>query len=338
MAVAHNLTSITDNLSGFDPVNGITDGTTIGNQWIMWKLFEGLSAFDTTIKKITNASPTPTFLQGSVGSGFQTEPAQNANGTGTLRFYKTNDAGLSQTPASAIICEWNDGGSYASLFFNYFRYLIDGGALYSPSTTNTVQNGAVSQNSVYYNGWTTTGTVNANVPKVIFWKSSNANCLMAINKNTGAYQGCLIWFTPVISGYKHTVGAITQGLHSNFIVSVNVAGGTHYMEGIAQQSEGSSTVIGNSLSPLCSAGILPSSVFTFSSVNNLIGGKLRFAVNNDSTFKIISEEIEGVLLVNPSAASAAVGQISQFNSTYYLNCGNISDGRVTHKILLELGT
>lgn len=338
MAVSHNLSTITDNLSGFDPVAGETDGTTIGNGWLLWKLFEGLTAFDSTYKKITNASPTPSFLQGAVGSGFQTEPAKNSNATGNIRFYKTDDPGLSQATPSCFIHDWVDEGSYANLALIRFRHLVSGGTIYAPTNTAYVQTGAGVLNSLYYNGWSTTGTVMASIPKVIFWKSSNATAIMAINKSTGAVAGGALWFTPNISGYKHNVGAITQGLHSNVIFLINLNAGTHWIEGGTNESEADQSALVSKLSPICSAGWLPSSLFTFNSINNLIGGKLRMAVVNNSTYKYVSDEIEGVLLAHPTAAASAIGTILQFNTKYYLHWATISDGRANHRVLLELGT
>jgi hypothetical protein len=117
---------------------------------------------------------------------------------------------------------------------------------------------------------------------------------------------------------------------------INNNNGTQWIEGGTNEAEGDQAALVSRLSPICSAGLLPSSVFTFSAINNLIGGKLRFGLVNNAIYKTISDEIEGVMLINPSASALAIGQVAQFNSKYYLHWGNISDGRTTHRVLLEL--
>ena len=59
MAIIHNLTSIASNLSGFDPTAEVTPGSAVGKSWLLWRIFEALAAFDTTIKKITDSLPHP---------------------------------------------------------------------------------------------------------------------------------------------------------------------------------------------------------------------------------------------------------------------------------------
>ena len=343
--IYHNLSTINDNLSGFDPVAGESDGTTIGKSWLLWKLFEGLSAFDSNIIKITNASPTPTFLQGEAGTALQTEPAKNRATNGDyLRFYMANDVGLSQTPASAIVYEMklvNATNSAYSICAFKLRHIIDGSAVYAPSTDGDLFSGtsaALTQN-FYVPLFGTTTTTMSNIPKIFFWKSANANGIMGINKNDGTYQGGGIWYNPSISGYRHNVGVITDGVDARLTVINNLAGGgAGYIEAFTQTYQAVANALASGLSPLCSAGSMPTNLFTFSAINNLIAGKLRFGMKHDSQIKLITDEIEGIILANPTAVSIGYGQIYSWNSKYYMQHSIISDGRESHRILLELGT
>jgi len=82
MSIIHNLSSPANNLSGFDPVEDVIPGSVVGKSWLLWKVFEGLSLFDTNIKKITDDYPTPVFLRSEVGSNLQTEPVLNRSTAG----------------------------------------------------------------------------------------------------------------------------------------------------------------------------------------------------------------------------------------------------------------
>ena len=344
MAISHNLSTVNDNLSGFDPVAGESDGTTIGKSWLLWKLFEGLSAFDSNIVKITNASPTPTFLQSEAGTTLQTEPAKNRATVGDyLRFYMTNDPGLSQTPANAVVYEMKlttGNSSYPICAFK-LRHIIDGSAVYAPSTdgdTFPLSGTSIGQN-FYVPLFATTTTTMSNIPKIFFWKSANANGIMGINKNDGTYQGGGLWYNPSISGYRHNIGAITEGINARLTIINNPYGnGTGYIEPFTQTYQALVSSLVSGLSPLGSAGSMPTNLFTFSSINNLIAGKLRFGMKHDSQIKLVTDEIEGIILANTTAVNIGYGQIYSWNSKYYMQHSIISDGRESHRILLELGT
>jgi hypothetical protein len=344
MAISHNLSTVNDNLSGFDPVAGESDGTTIGKSWLLWKLFEGLSAFDSNIVKITNASPTPTFLQSEAGTTLQTEPAKNRATTGDyLRFYMTNDPGLSQTPANAVVYEMNftSPGTTNSVCSFKLRHIIDGSAVYAPSgDSDTLSGYSTTSGQLFYicNIYSTTTTM-SNISKLVFWKSANANAVMGISKVDGTYQGGGIWYNPSISGYRHNVGVITNGVNARLTVINNPYGnGAGFIEPFTQTYQASPSALASGLSPLCSAGSMPTGLFTFSSINNLIAGKLRFGMKHDSQIKLVTDEIEGIILANTTAVNIGYGQIYSWNSKYYMQHSIISDGRESHRILLELGT
>lgn len=344
MAISHNLSTVNDNLSGFNPVAAESDGTTIGKSWLLWKIFEGLSAFDTNIIKITNAAPTPAFLQSEAGTALQTEPAKNRATAGDyLRFYMANDVGLSQTPANAIVYEMKlqiGNASYSICAFK-LRHIIDGSVVYAPSAdsdTFPLSGTSIGQN-FYVPLFATTTTIMSNIPKIFFWKSANANAIMGINKVDGTYSGGGLWYNPSISGYRHNVGVITDGVNARLTIINNpYGGGAGYIEPFTQTYQAVVSALASGLSPLCSAGSMPTNLFTFSSINNLIAGKLRFGVKHDSQIKLITDEIEGIILANPTAVNIGYGQIYSWNSKYYMQHSLISDGRETHRLLLELGT
>ncbi|MEW6507173.1 MAG: hypothetical protein AB1432_05450 [Bacteroidota bacterium] len=340
MAITHNLASISNNLSGFDPVIDVIEGSSIGRSWLLWKLFEGLSAFDPNIKKITDSAPTPTFLRSEVGSNLQVEPVLNrAVLNDSIKFYMTNDPGLTKSPPSAIIYELLITHLGNGLCTVRVHHKIEGGTTYSPVGSNLILDATISlseRNLCLYSFTNTTQEKSA-IHKFIFWKSSNANLVMAIDKWNQAYKGYLAWHNPTFTGYRHNVGSITEGLDHRSTIFTNANNGFTFIEGIGRHFYADLSTLGADLSPLCSGGTMPTGLFTFGAANNLIAGKLRFAVKKDSEFKVISNEIEGILLANPSAANYLAGQIYKYNTKFYLHGNNMSDGRVNYKVLFELG-
>lgn len=344
MAITHNLSDPSDNLSGLDPTAGLSGA--VGKGWLLWKIFEELSTFDTTIKKITNASPTPTFLQGEVGVNLQTEPAQNRGVIGdSICWYKTDDPGLSQTPANAMVYEWRLTNTVTAQtgWTSRQRFVEDGETVYAPGVDNDWCNGTTASVGASIYQWQTGSTTidYTLVPRVIFWKSSNAVCIVGVNKLNGSQRGGVMIFNPTFQGYKATIGATTEGVNHRGLVQFVLAGGHHMMEGFSQ-TYGATTgttagLLTTNLDVQNSGGTMPEALLTFSSENNLIAGKLRLALYHASNFKSISDEIEGVRLSNPANASLPAGaQIAILNSKYYLGMGSMADGRNTHKVLLEL--
>ena len=347
MAISHNLSVITDNLSGFDPVAGEVDGTTIGKDYIMWQVVQGLLAFDTNLQIITGGAPTPTFLQGVAGTLTTVAPAKSAcTTTGTIRLYDTTDPGLAQATPNAKVIEFARpiSNGYYIVYWIHLKHMISGGTLHSPSTTiyyNSYTNTEVGYQPYIWNaGSGSTATVMAQIPKVIFWKNSQGTQLiMAISKIDGAGRGYFFWHTGSGNGYKHNVGAINNsGLDCN--VAYGFTGyGSGFTEGLSATSGGQYNSIFTNLSLQCSSGELPTNLFTFSAINNLIGGNLWLSSKNDTVFKIITDTaLEGILLANPTAANYGMGVIHQFNTKWYLVGLYINDGRDNYRILFELGT
>lgn len=343
MAILHNLSDISDNLSGFDPVAGITSGTVIGRGWLMWKLFTEMANFDANIKMITNSSPTPTFLQPYAGSSaFFTEPAKDRSVSNeTIRFYMANDVGLSQSPQNAIIYEWKvhpTSSTNYSICYVKIYHLVNGGTLYQPGGDTDIFGGASGEIYSLYQrtNWSTTTTDFNLIHKVIYWKSSNANAIIAIDKITGAYRGFWMWFNPTFIGYRANIGVITEGLNHRAVISLNAANGNALLEAFTPLYSFVANSIPTYLSTLTSAGRMPSQLLNFNSTNNLIANKIRFAVYTDSTLKSVSDEIEGVRVTNAGQVAVTSGSIVQYNTQYYIKLNGINDGRDTYIVLLQL--
>ncbi len=346
MAILHNLSNIADNLSGFDPVEGITDGTTVGRSWLVWKLFEGLTAFFPNLVKITNSAPTPTFLQGDVGANLQTEPALNRSSSSDfIRFYDTNDPGLTLSPPRAIIYEWkvNSSGTVGmNLIDMKLLYHISGSALFNPfGTFSFAQNTTDSRYSIYNPNFPTTTTTMINVPKVIFWKSSNYYGFLPISKINGVTAGgfFMLPLSRTLQGYKHNVGAITNdGLNIHFTMLLTGLG-MQYIEGseLEYATNTSSQTALTNISLLSSMGRPPTGLFIFNSLQNVIGGFLRIGYVNSTKIKILTEPIEGVLLCDGTAVNSSAGTIAQYSNKYYYHWYNYSDGFVNYRALIELG-
>lgn len=347
MSIVHNLSNITDNLSGYDMVSGESDGTTIGKSYLIWQFVQGLIAFDSNFTIITSSSPTPSFLQAEVGT-VTSAPAKNAAGTmnqAAIRLYRADDPGLSQTPQSAIIYEINttsDVGGNNNLFALALRFKISGGTTYAPTTLGVLtandNNVGSSLNCIISLGFaTSTTTTMSNIPKLIFIKTSDSTLVMAIKKSDGSCMGYGYIINPSsLTSYKHNVGVCTEGLHLRSTIFINALGGASGIEGVTQTFAGQLTAgTPSGITLLTSSGQLPANQFTYSGNNYYMSNKLRVGLNDGSLFKSISGEIEGVLLLNSSVAGNA-GSIISLNSVYYLFGTTLSDGRDTYKILFRL--
>lgn len=344
MAVIHNLATITDNLSGFDPVAGVSDGTTVGMSWVLYKIYQALLAFDSNLRLITNASPTPSWLRTYAGTTIQTEPAQNRATTGDfVRLYWDNDLGLSASTPHCWVWEirYNATITSRTKFSSNIFWVNSSTGQYNPLTVNSVSTADQSTPELgfYYSAVGATNTTMSNFPKVIFWRSSNAIHLVAIGKTDNAYQGMLSVFIPsVASAYRPTIGACTYAENIHFFLSQNNKGGMSFIEPFSQNYYESNSARSSNCYLISSCGYPPSGLFNFDSVNNLIGGKLRFAVRGNTTLILVTEEIEGVVVVNSSNAGlTSYGGISLFGGNYYLNGQSYSDGLNTFRTLYYLG-
>lgn len=355
MAIIHNLLDPTNNLSGYDPVDGISDGTTIGKSYIMWKMWAGMSTFNTNFKLITNSSPTPTFLQGAT-AGLVAEPAQSrSTASDVIRFYDTTDPGLSQATPCAFIHEiamYSTSNYFYYGFYKKLYHLMSGGSVVDSGITNAnwcagTQTSA-EQHIYQLNGAYGTTTTMADIPKIVFWKSSNVFMMYGINKADNTQRGAMVLSSGAMNytAYRHAVGLCTMGL--NFNASFGVGGLSSSNPGLYFYDAFSNTLavnlVGSGLSsnitPVCSAGVMNTAIMNWDSADHLLSGKLRFGAFSDTAlhiFKALSDEIEGIKILNSGQAGIGTyGTIQIFEGKYYLNYGNISDGRVAQRMIFEL--
>lgn len=345
MATAHNLTVISNNLSGYDGAAGQVDGTTVGKSYVTWKLFQALLAFDSNLKMITSSSPTPAFLQAEVGTLIAEPLVSRSNSADTIRFYFANDAGLSATTPSAVIYTWTVASGNNVLVMVTVSHKITGGSIWTPAS-QTITGSALTNNFFFSSTWTITTTVMNNIPRFIFWKSDNATMIMSIQKSDGAYLGVLTIFNPSFTGYRTTISAITDG--TNFRMPVFLTGNSISTTSSAQISiiepfttyyiTGGSNSQPATFSTLCSVGTLPTALLTINGVSTLVCGSLKFGFCAPTTIKAISSYIDGVVLAHVTAVSGAIGLITPYNSVYYILGCQITDGRDFHRILYHLGT
>lgn len=345
MAITHNLSDASNNLSGFNPVAGETDGTTIGRNWLMWKIFDAWRTFDTRITLITASSPTPTFLQGEVGT-IVSEPTKSASTANqTIRFYMSDDPGLSESTPTAIVYAMDttaDVASNISLFAWRLRFAKSGSTTYAPATGGILglEDGGI---TVYNNNNTvglgysgSTTTTMSQVPSIIFYKSANLFGMFSIRKDTAVIAGGGFFVKPTWSGYMNTSGALNEGVNLNLIAWFRNDLGTAYFEGVSNIIAGAYNTNNGNLNLIQLGGLMPSSTFTVSGVVYLISGVMRVAVVSATLFKVVSDELEGLIYAHGSALTAGNGTISVYNSKYYLNLGTHTDGVNSVRLALEL--
>ena len=181
MSITHNLTTVNDVLSGFDPVADEVDGTTIGRTWLVWKISDGFRAFDSNVVLISGSHPDiPDFLRNESGS-ITDEPAKSATGQHqTVKFYMLNDIGLSGSSPNAFVYEWGTSRDVIpnnSLISVAIRHKISGSAAYYPFNSGSItidDNGSSGTSTSCMVKWGHAGSTTTDmedIPKVIFWKS-----------------------------------------------------------------------------------------------------------------------------------------------------------------------
>lgn len=329
MAISHNLSDVSLITTGYDPVNGISG--TVGNSWLLWKIFTAWQAFDNTIQIISGSAPTPDFLQ-QVSSSLVSEPAQTrAVVSDHINFYFSDDPGLSQTIPFCTVYKWViTTTGYGNVGVLRVGVVISGSSVYKLDTDVTYQLAdSPHSGAIYGNGGTSGTQTNLSlIPKVLFLKSSNVRLLMGVDRNSGAARGGIAIFTPAWSGIN-SAGPITSSSICAAI-TLNNANGHSIIEGHTQLWGANINSLPSGLSPLSSIGSDSTGL-----VNTyLVAGKLRFGINNTNVLKAISDEIEGVLLCSPNINTAYT--INIYNSKHYVSYGTISDGRENHRIMFQL--
>ena len=348
MSVIHNLSDVTDHLTGFDPSEGMTGG--IGKGWLFWKLFDGLAAFNTNIRMITNASPTPAWLQGVAGtSTYFTEPAQSYTGGNghEIRWYLITDPGLIQTTPNCIVYTfWLYSNIYYQVQSLVLKSMVSGGSLNEGQGDTSIHYGSSGSDSYVSMGYkcdtsTWLKTIYTDIPKVIWWKSDNAFGQVAINKNDNTCMGGWNIFTPDWTGYKDGVGAITYGEHCNIGFALNLGGAQMAIDNISEYYYYSSYAVyaphDNIGLNVSSGSVIPSALLNWDSVDHLISAKLRINLVEHTKFAYITDEIDGMKFTNNLNTAIGVGGvISTFNDAYYLTQYRISDDRQSYASLVYL--
>lgn len=353
MAIVHNLATASNNLSGYDPVEGETDGTTIGKTYIVWQIFQGFKAFDTNVVMVSSSGDTPSWLANESGS-IMSEPEKNASTTNQhIKWFYKNDPGLSGSIPNAWVYQWGtttDVTLNRNLISVAVRHITSGSSPYVPFSSGSIVvndpgNVDAPEQDMYQVGFnTSTTTTMALIPKVLFWKSNNATTLMGINKSDGTYEGYLTWYHPEYTGYRASVsGSFTQGTDFNAVAFTNAYTGNTWVEAFTQQFGTLLSQQVNGMSLVTSAGTMPTIKFNMGTDLSLITGKIRIGLGGEGAhFKAISDEIEGLYYCNVSAVSDLAGTIIFLNSKYYLvlNTLETADTVTTYLVraLLELGT
>lgn len=348
MAISHNLSDVTNNLTGFDVAAGLTEGTTYGKTYILWQWLQGLIAFDSAWKIITAGSPTPVFLQGEVGT-FTTAPALNRSvATDYFTLYRSDDPGLSAgTPNCCVYRFTNGHNSTYVMCYPKLTYLKSGVALYNPAgvvifsgTTSGYANKAV---SCVFGG--TTNTITTVTRKTIFWKSSHLVMTMDISKADGSVTAFQAYLLPHIwTGYISNA-IISNGVNFHMTGALNAydsapsGSGWAFIAGMTSDYFESGSSVPDRTTLLPSAGVLPSTMFSVAGTSYLISGKLAVSAHHLANYKAISPALEGIIIANPSAVVGSFGATVQYNGVWYLVGPLINSGRSTtdtYRILFQL--
>ena len=251
---------------------------------------------------------------------------------------------MSKTPANAIVHEWVVGNATSNftIFYQKLRFAKSGATTYAPSTVNNyyIWSTTTASNYVYGTAFnTTSGTANLlnYVPKIIFWKSANATALFAINRTNGAPLGAMFTVNKFPNGYVQGSGAVVEGTNFNGILSINQYGGGTGIEGFSEQEFGGyqSRL---STGAIYSSNDLPNQLFSYGAVNYLIASTLKVGFMTNTLWKTVSDEVEGIIIAEPSAMAGTQNSIVAVNSKYYIYGGSISDNSRVYRFLFELGT
>ncbi len=338
MAILHNFSNALNPLSCFDPVSTQVDGTSIGHGYVLRRIFDALLTFDSNIKEITSGSPTPSFLQSGLNS---TLPSGAAVGRATdgeyVSFYFANDPGLSEATPNAFVYRIKEVNATAVCPYQILVYHItSGGSLLTPSGTSYITYNGANINVNFFYAANLTGTTNTtmlNIPMVSFWKSDNCLTIQSFDKRTGSSVGVVSIFHPVWNGYERTTGAITNSTFRAVVFGNNGGGQTMYAP-YQPLFESSYNTGVTSTAMLSSCGQTSPFLFNVSGGQELITGKLKISVMG-TNFKVVSNEIEGVLLTNNSYQPYA-GIAGTYSGVNYITGGYHSDGKYNYRHLLAM--
>jgi hypothetical protein len=351
MAVTHNLSSVANNLSGYDPTVGLAAGTTVGRSYILRKYFEAIMAFDSNIVEITNAAPTPAWLQAEAGNILSTV-AVNRNTSGDfIHFYMANDPGLLQTPQRVFIyriINQNSSGFIHGMGAHIF-FKESGGSIVSTmlSFATTIGNAAagaaaatIGASSGVIGNWSTTAgttTTFSIIPILLLVKTSDMLIMLSIDKTAGGYLSGLILVNPNswTYGYTNIGGVIDPGINFHLACAYIPQNAMGYYESytpVQFASQGSNGIHANT-DILTSIGILPANTYTIGSAGKILFGKARFGLAH-TNFKALTNELEAVSVVNIGLATTGV--ITNYGGKHFLAFAHLNDGRQQAKYLVQL--
>lgn len=358
----HNLSNPADILSGFDPVAAYGDGTTIGNTFVARQYFGGLTAFDSRVQEITPSNTAcPSWLLPLSGNLLGTV-ATNATSNGNIRFFFSDDPGLtastSSISANCIVHNWSYITTMASVnegyIISYVIFSLSGNSLYKKTSLSSDSSvsfvfssseNVASKMIAQHDGYASSTTIMNDIPKMIYWRSNDVIAMLAVDKDTTAVKGShFLRIKPHWQGFSSSAsatsssGTIINGENFNAIIQINSAYGALVFEGFNMFVSESGTSYANTdgLTNISSAGKLPNVAFSVSSLVKVVTSKLRMSLQPTATPKFIctSDELDNILLSDSSLY--AVSTIQLINGNYYLVNGLITDGKHNYNLLLQL--
>lgn len=351
MSYSHNMLTPSDIFSGFDPVAGEVDGTTIGITYVVRQIFGGLTAFDSNIQEITASNTAcPTWLKSVSGNLLGNTSKTNVSQTDFLRFFRLNDPGLTASVPNCITYKMkniNSPSNNRNHLYYLAEFAVSGVGIKSSASANadnsnnsfwrlTTQTNILQ--SLYHIPFGTTTTTMSNIPSVIFWKSNNSLWMSSVKKTDGTnVGGGCISLHPQFSGYTLTgsvSGEIKNGTNANIVALLALTTGCVMFDGFTTYIDESS-VKPSTVSILSSVQKLPSVALSLSGNLRLISSKLAIAGQPDNNvLTAVSQEIDNVYLIN--ALIYNNGTIVLYDSKYWLVVGYVHDGNRPYGVILQL--
>lgn len=351
MAYSHNLSDPSDISSGYDPVAGIPDGSTVGGTFVVRQLFGGLTAFDSNVQEITASNTAcPAWLMPLSGNLLGNVAMNQTSSSLYIRWFRADDPGLTASTPNCFIYYWskvNSTGINRNLLLAGMEFAVSGVGIKVSKTNdspvdlwryNTDNSAGV---SLYYSPRTSTTTTMSDWPKAIFWKSNNSIFMVSVRKTDNAFVGggC-ISLHPKFSGYTLTgsvSGNIINGVNTNLVIYLGNAGQQQFLDGFTTEydsTRNASTRL-TEYSLLPSVGKLPNVSLSLSGNLRLISQKFAVAICTDNNvITAVSEEIDNVYLISTGIMSS--GTIVLYDGKYWLCGGYTYDGIRNNPYLLQL--
>lgn len=346
MAYSHNLSDPSDITTGFDPVLGLAG--TIGMTYVIRQIFGGLTAFDSNMQEVTASNTAcPTWLQALSGNLLGTVSQSSTDANIYLRFFRLDDPGLTASPPNCMMYRWqrlNYTATERNRIWHRMEYAVSGVGVKTEVTGTgssdlwrySFESGR--SYSLYHTSNYSSSDPNV-FPKVMYWKSDNANFLMGIDKADNSHRGggC-ISFHPNFSGYTLT-GSVSGDIHIgenlNTIFYIGLGGGCGVFDGPTTEQRVDKLSKPSEVSVISSVGKLPSLSLSLSGQQRIVVSKFAMALQTDNNvITAVSEAMDSAYLVHNDVGGS--GEIVLYNSNYWLLDGYINDGLRTFDIALQL--